>query len=337
MLDIFRTNPAFNVNSLTEAFNVVPNNYGRLQEMGLFVPKPITTSVAFIERQNGVLNVLPSVPRGGPASKGSRGSRDLKAVVVPHFPHEDVVLAEEVAGVRRFGTEADLESVQGLITDKLAVMGLKHDITLETLKWSALEGIVLDPVTGVELANMFDLFGGSLETMAFDLDDSSTEVAIKINALLRYLETHTFGDTITGVRVMCGWEFMDALVTHPSTEKAYKEFSSAQDPLRNDVRRMFKHKGVVFEEHVGSSTKADGTVIKFVEDDEAKVICEGTNSTYRTFVAPADFMETVNTPGQLRYAKQEVMKWDRGVDLLTESNPLPVVLRPQLLVKLTIN
>ena len=51
-------------------------------------------------------------------------------------------------------------------------------------------------------------------------------------------------------------------------------------------------------------------------------------------MAPADFNETVNTLGQLLYAKQEPRKFERGTDLHTQSNPLPMCHRPALLVKL---
>ena len=56
-----------------------------------------------------------------------------------------------------------------------------------------------------------------------------------------------------------------------------------------------------------------------------------------SYNAPADFNETVNTPGQPVYAKQEPRKFDRGTDLHTQSNPLPMCLRPSVLVKLSIN
>ena len=50
----------------------------------------------------------------------------------------------------------------------------------------------------------------------------------------------------------------------------------------------------------------------------------------------ADFNETVNTIGQTLYAKQEPRKFDRGTDLHTQSNPLPMCHRPGVLVKLTV-
>ena len=51
--------------------------------------------------------------------------------------------------------------------------------------------------------------------------------------------------------------------------------------------------------------------------------------------APADFNETANTLGQALYAKQEPRKFDRGTDLHTQSNPLPMCHRPGVLIKLT--
>jgi hypothetical protein len=61
----------------------------------------------------------------------------------------------------------------------------------------------------------------------------------------------------------------------------------------------------------------------------------GTVDTFSTYFAPADFNETVNTLGQALYAKQEPRKFDRGTDLHTQSNPLPMCHRPGVLVKLT--
>ena len=49
---------------------------------------------------------------------------------------------------------------------------------------------------------------------------------------------------------------------------------------------------------------------------------------------PADFNEAVGTVGQEYYAKQEPRKFGRGVDIHTQSNPLPLCMRPEVLVEL---
>jgi len=59
----------------------------------------------------------------------------------------------------------------------------------------------------------------------------------------------------------------------------------------------------------------------------------GTQDTFRSYFAPADWMETVNTVGLSKYAKVLPDRGGRWVELLSESNPLPLCLRPKVLVK----
>ena len=56
--------------------------------------------------------------------------------------------------------------------------------------------------------------------------------------------------------------------------------------------------------------------------------------TVRTVYAPADYIETVNTIGLPRYAKQATdQEFGRWVKLHTQSNPLPICTRPKTLIK----
>jgi hypothetical protein len=83
------------------------------------------------------------------------------------------------------------------------------------------------------------------------------------------------------------------------------------------------------------ATDADGNVRRFIAANEGHCFPIGTLGTFTTYFAPADFNETANTLGQPLYAKQEPRKFERGTDLHTQSNPLPMCLRPAVLVKLT--
>jgi hypothetical protein len=84
----------------------------------------------------------------------------------------------------------------------------------------------------------------------------------------------------------------------------------------------------------GQATDANGVSRRFIAAGEGHCFPQGTVDTFGTYVAPADFNETVNTLGQPLYAKQEPRKFDRGTDLHTQSNPLPMCHRPGVLVKL---
>ena len=55
-------NPAFSMASMTAAINLIPNRYGRMEELKLFPAKPVRTRQIVVEEQNGVLNLLPSMP-----------------------------------------------------------------------------------------------------------------------------------------------------------------------------------------------------------------------------------------------------------------------------------
>jgi len=332
MLDIFN-NLAFNVVSLTDAINVKPNMYGRLNELNLFPAQGIRTRIAAIERRNGVLNLLPTVPTGGPATKNIRSTRNMVHVTVPHIPLEDSILAEQVQGVRAFGSENEFQAVQELVNEQLVSMGDKQDITLEYLRWGAVLGEILD-ADGSSILNLFGAFGVSQEVESFGLTNPATEVIGKVLALKRYMETHLFGDSMSGIKVFCSPGFFDALTTHANVKVAYQYFTTNQ-AQGGDYRSHFVYGGVDFEEQNGSATDKDGNVRRFIADNTAQAVPLGTQSM-KTYFAPADFMETVNTPGVPKYAKQMVKDWNRGVDLHVQSNPLPIALRPQLLVKLTL-
>lgn len=334
MLDIFNNN-AFSVVELSQAINIVPNKYGRLQEMNLMPGKPVRTTTIYIENNNGVLTLLPSKPRGADGSKGANGKRTLLSFVVPHFPHEDVIKAEDVQGVRSFGTEDQMQTVQDVVNDKLITMRSKHDITLEFLRMGALNGLILD-ADGSTLYNLYTEFGITEEVVNFDFA-GVPNVEGSCRSVLRHIEDNLLGDVMTGVNALVSPEFFDSLTADTAVKDAYKYHASTADPLRQDPRKGFFHQGIMFEEYRGqaSYSATDGTTVtrKFIAAGEARFFPVGTHNTYQTNFAPADFMESVNTLGMEVYAKQERMKFDRGIDLHTQSNPLPMCARPAVQVK----
>jgi hypothetical protein len=329
----FFNSSAFNAVSLTIGINKIPNKYGRLQSMGLFNESGVTTRTVVVEERNGVLNLLPTQPVGSPGTVGTEGRRKVRSFVVPHIPHDDVVLPEEVQNLRAFGSENALESVSSMMAQKMATMRAKHDITLEFMRMGALKGIVIDG-GGVTLWNLYTEFGITAKEINFALTTSSTEVLSKVLEGKRHIEDNLKGEMMTGVHCLCSSGFYDALTTHATVKEAYKYYMQRQN-VSGDFRSGFEYGGVVFEEYRGTSTSPDGTARPFITANEAHMFPVGTTQTFQTYFAPADFNEAANTPGLAVYAKQEPRKFGRGWDLHTQSNPLPLCLRPELLVKCT--
>lgn len=324
-------NPAFSMASLTAAINLIPNRYGRMEQIGLFAPRPVTQRNILVEEMNGVLNLLPTLPPGSPGTVGAQGKRKVRSFIVPHIPHDDVVLPDEVQGIRAFGTESQTEVIASVIARKLETMRNKHAITLEHLRMGALKGQILD-ADGSVIYDLFSEFGVTQTTVNFQLNVSTTKVKTKCNEVLRTIEKNLMGEVSTGVRVLCSPQFFDSLTSHDNVEKAFAFYQQGA-ALVDDTRNGFRFGGLTFEEYVGFATDAAGNVRKFIPDGEAIAFPEGTMDTFATYFAPADFNETANTMGQPLYAKQEPRKFDRGTDLHTQSNPLPMCHRPGVLIR----
>jgi hypothetical protein len=330
MLNPF-SNDAFQMVALTAAINKIPNTYGRLEQLGLMPPEGVRTRTLLIEEMSGVLNLLPTMPVGAPATLGTQAKRKVRSFVIPHIPHDDVVLPEEVQGLRAFGSENDLEALANLIARKLQNMRNKHAITLEHLRMGALKGVILD-ADGSILYDLYSEFGITAKSVNFALTTNTTEVLLKVLEVKRHIEDNLRGEFMTGIMCLCSQGFFDALTTHPKVKEAYQRWQQGQ-LLFTDNRTNFSFGGIVFEEYRGQATDPSGVVRKFIADDEAHFFPLGTASTFRTYFAPADFNETANTLGLPLYAKQAPRKFERGTDLHTQSNPLPLCLRPEILVR----
>lgn len=332
------TSDAYSLVALTEAINIFPNNYGKINQMGIFSNTGIRSNVALVERKNGVLNLIPSTPWGGPPSVNTSGKREMISVPVPHIPVIDKVLPNDVQGVRAFGSESQLETIDNMIAEKLQNMSNKHDITLEYLRMGALKGQVIDGDGTTVLVNLFTAFNVTQKVINLQLTSSSLDVKTAIQGISRYFEDQLQGETMSYVLVLCSPEYWDALTSHPNTVLAYQYWMNQQNNIiRDDLRAPgFTYQGVVFMEYRGqASLPSGGNPVKFVPANEAIAIPIGTQNVFKTYFAPANFNETVNTVGRPKYAKQEEARMGQGWDLWTESNPLPIVTRPDLIVRLT--
>lgn len=98
---------------------------------------------------------------------------------------------------------------------------------------------------------------------------------------------------------------------------------------QGQARGSFEYAGIVFEEYRGKVGTVD-----YADSNKAHFFPVGVPGLFRQYNAPADFVETVNTLGLPRYAKQAVdQEFGRWVKLHTQSNPLPICTRPKVLIK----
>ena len=131
------------------------------------------------------------------------------------------------------------------------------------------------------------------------------------------------------VHAICGADFFDDLITHSEVAKAYDRYLDGAFLRQGQARGSFEYSGIVFEEYRGRVGTVD-----FTDASKAYFFPVGVPGLFRQYNAPADFVETANTIGLPRYAKQAVdQQFARWVMLHVQSNPLPICTRPRVLIK----
>ncbi|MGE8942694.1 major capsid protein [Leptospira interrogans] len=337
----FIKDPRFAVGPMTEAIISFPNEFGLLNQIGLFSDKGISETTVKVDIKNKQLHIIPTSPRGTPAHKSSSDTRGMKAF--PTFRHAlgDQLLADEFQNVRKFGENDELDVFEERLMEKLGDLAAAHRQTKEYLRWGALKGDVYDADGVTVLYNVYDEMDETQKEVEFELEETSGDpIQVGTDELLDHMELQAAGEPITGVLKICSPGYFTHLMLNEDFRKAYTYFSGQPNPLRDNLRNGFYHKGVNYLRHLGQATfKAeDGTTTthKFIPDDEAIAVPLGTRQVFRTFNAPADYIETVNTIGKEMYAKTDIIKMDRGIEIETQSQSLNLVLKPRLVVRCTI-
>jgi hypothetical protein len=323
----------YSLAEMTEAINILPNVYTRLGQMGLFRFEGVTQRSVIIEHAEGLLNLLPTVPLGGPATVANRDTRAMRSFTVPWIPHDDVITPQDIQGVRGFGLADAADPLAVVMERKLTRMRVKHAQTREYMEVNALRGIVKDGA-GVTLYNYFTEFGIAQLSVDFVLGTAGTNVQAKVREVLRKTETELKGETMTGAVAVVSPEFFDKLIGHAKVEDAYKFYASTSEPLRNDVRRRFPFAGLVFEEYNATVTLSTGGTETLVPAGEGIAFPLGTLDTFVTYGAPANLIETVNTVGLPIYARQLARQDGSAIEVKTEASILPINKRPRLAVRI---
>lgn len=324
----------YSLAEMTQAINILPNVYTRLGQMGLFRFEGVTQRSVIIEQAEGVLNLLPTVPLGGPATVANRDLRSMRSFTVPWIPHDDAITPQDIQGVRGFGVADAADPLATVMERKLTRMRVKHAQTREYMEINALRGVVKDGA-GVMLYNYFTEFGLTQLEVDFVLGTATTNVQAKVRTLLRLVEEELKGETMTGVHALVSPEFFDKLIGHAKVEDAYKYYASTgAQPLREDTRRRFPFSGVVFEEYNATVTLSTGGTEKLVPVGEGIAFPLGTLDTFVTYGAPANLIETVNTVGLPIYARQLARPDGSAIEVKTEASILPVNKRPRLAVRI---
>ncbi|WP_223543949.1 major capsid protein [Pseudomonas sp. BF-B-28] len=324
------TDDVFSVSSLTAAINEQEYLPGRISSLGLFREEGISTLTVQIEKDGNILALVPAGERGTSGLVVGASKRQMIPFNTVHLPQRFTIKADEIQGIRAFGTTTELQAVQGVVNTRLSKAKRQLDATHEFQRMGALNGLVLDADGSTVLLNIYQAFGVEQLSLSMGLNDSATKIRVKCAEALDMQDDELGSVTSSGARAFCGKNFWNKLITHKSVEETYLNTIQAAE-LRGDARDSFELGGIVWERYRGRIAG-----VSFIHDDTALLIPEGVPDLYISCFAPADYMETANTQGLPYYSKLEPLPFNKGMAGEAQSNPLHLCTRPRAQILLTL-
>lgn len=314
----------FGVKSLTQSINKLPNMPTTIERLGLFKAQSLTTTYVEVEQKSGQLSLVENSPRGSAGTPVKAYREAPKVFKTMHLVKDDVVRADDVQNLRAFGSQSQTMAVAELVNDKLEAMKADINYTQEHARLGALKGKILDSDGSTVITDIYKEFGLTRTEHQWQLTNAKTNVYSLIDAYKLQLAKLKKGENISGYVCLVSPAFMDTLINHPLVRETYLRYDpSLYVNASTDV--SFTYKGVqfvVYADEFESGLK--------LADDEGIILPTGTRQVFFEYFAPADMNATVNTKGLPYYASREQLKHDKGWELHAQSNPLPLVLRPDL-------
>lgn len=325
--------PEFELMALSQrAVEHVPFVPGQIRNLNLFEGEPISELVAGFEYDKGTISLIPNTPRGK-TNYADRDYRALRYLGVPHYPYTDKVYADELMKKRPLPGQSKAQLAQAEIDRRMRRGFASIDATLEFQMSGALSGKILNS-DGSVMYNLFTEFNVSEPTaIDFALSNAGTSISTRCRAVCNQIEDAVGGMMPQGVVALCGSTWFDAFISHPKVEQAYLYFASqnGMNPNREDLRYAgFYFHGITFYQYRGTVSGQP-----FVPAAEAKAFPVGVPGLFKTFFAPANYLESVGTDGLPRYAKLVPSLNNSFVDLEMQSNPLSICTIPEAVRRLT--
>lgn len=324
---------------LTDAINLIPNEYSRMAEY--FRVEPSARGAIIFDRTEEKIALLSDTRGSGKKQlSGKDWKREVFSLVAPEFSYSDFITVNDIDRIRKVGTTDQPEMLGDLQTRKLEYLRRNHEAVHEFMRVSALKGVTTTP-DGVVYANMFTEFGVTQEVVNFDFTDADLNINGLCRDILRHMEDNARNGSWAGMaHFMVSPEFFDALVAHPKTFEAYNQYqnlnqlASAQvnrdDLGRKRFGRTFLHCGVMFEEY-----RASVNGVRFIEAEVGYGFPVGLEDTFVMYALPAAKFDSINGLGQVAYAWQWPQERNEQIEIESFSSTLPVCRRPEVLVKLT--
>ena len=153
-----RTFP-YTATDLTDQINVIPNRYGLMQELDLFLAEGSTSTIVEMRYENKTPRVLPAMERGAPSTPMLSETGKTIFIEIPHFPAEDLITPKDLQDILVVAGRTKRHiTLEEEVAKRLLSLRNSHAITREWVRASAPQGIITD-CNGSTVCNLNTVFG----------------------------------------------------------------------------------------------------------------------------------------------------------------------------------
>jgi hypothetical protein len=345
---------------LTDQIDVVPNLFGMLNDLDIFPSEGSNSTILELRYENHVLRALPAKERGTSGTAAEPRTGQTLFIGIPHFPEVDLITPKDVQDILiQVANTKRPTTVEEEVMKRLMDIKRTHDITREWLRAGALQGTILDG-NSQTVVNLYTFFGISPTQVDFALattsggpNNTGTDIILKCQQLYQSIATNLQGETMTGIEAIVDPTFFNRFIEHPAVNKYYVNNMAAMEIARMARRvqqmaagsptpmygREFLFQSINFREYFGTapvkaSPTASTTATPFWAVNTGTAYPVGTRNMFKTYDAPANDLRFANTRGLPIYVSPRFLDHGEGIELKSESNPLPICRRPGALVQI---
>jgi hypothetical protein len=323
---------AINMTGVVDKVGYLPSFLGSL---GIFEPVPVNTTSIFIEERGMDPALIQTDLRGAPPRQVGSDKRTVRAFATTRISQSSRLMADFLQGVRAFGSETELLTLQVEMARRQTKMRNNIELTMENMRLGCVSGgVVLDADGSTIISWPTELEQTPIAEIGFDLSNAAPAAGVlrrTINGLRRSMVRALKGRGGQNVTIMgiCGDAFWDAFITHTEVRETYLHTQNAAD-LRGPqfgAFEQFPFASVMFTNYRGT----DDTTTLGVNTDKCKFFPIGAG-IFQVAYAPAERFEFVNTQGR------EVYSWmvvdddrDMWADIEMYTYPLHICTLPSAL------
>lgn len=341
MFDIFN-NDAFNLITMTNGLQEVKYVPSYITKLGLFETESIDTLAVAIEKQTDEsLILVPYTARGTHGTTMGSDLHNIRDLRVPHQQINDTIMADRVQGVRQFNTERQVLSLQSFIAGRAVKARRSFELTDEFQKLALITtGKLLDTDGSVKYDYYAEFGDNQAAEIDFDLDNATPAkgfLRAKVDKIRQDMGLALDGIPFGDILIICGNNFWNDLIIHKEMYDLYLGWSAApriqiptisggNQSAQTGIWGELDAFGAKWVNYRGGQNVS-------IDPDKCYIVPFGVPDLFKTVYAPADYIETVNTPGLPLYAFQWVMPNRKGVNLEFQTNRLHYCTRPRVLMR----